>query len=196
MFQNLSTRVKINIGFLTPIFFSVILGISVMLAIQSIKEANENVVLLDSYLDNLQKLENSTLDMETGMRGFLLAGREDFLAPYNVGAKNTFDQLAELNKQFATTPEQMPYLEKIETLVTDWQNNVAEPNIELRRAIANASNMNDISILVRGGEGKVLLDEFRTKILTFIDRENTLLNLRRSIADKARSAVDKDFGTV
>ncbi|MEM7183438.1 MAG: CHASE3 domain-containing protein [Spirochaetota bacterium] len=38
--------------------------------------------LIDIHFKSLQKL---MIDMETGERGFLLAGRDEFLEPYNSG---------------------------------------------------------------------------------------------------------------
>ena len=35
-------------------------------------------------------------NMETGMRGFLLAGKEEFLEPYHTGSKAFTDQINEL----------------------------------------------------------------------------------------------------
>jgi len=41
-------------------------------------------------IDKAESLLSDAVDMETGMRGFLLAGQESFLEPYERGATSFF----------------------------------------------------------------------------------------------------------
>ena len=113
--------------------------------------------------------------METGMRGYLLAGKEGFLDPYNSGQKATYEQIDELKEVVSDNPGQMGRLDEVAKTLHDWQSSVTEPNIALRRQIGDAKTMNDMAALVGEAKGKVYFDKFRGQIATFIGREAKLM---------------------
>ena len=54
--------------------------------------------------------------METGMRGFLLAGKEEFLDPYKGGDKHFPDELNKLKQTVNDNPAQVQLLEEMEEM--------------------------------------------------------------------------------
>jgi len=196
MFQDISTKTKVYVGFFAPILLTLGLGISIVQSFETVKTANNKVVEAETKLVGLKDLETSVLDMETGMRGFLLAGEETFLEPYLSGVEETLASLLAMQIAAADLPEQLVHLEKLNELLREWQQEVAAPNIELRRAIASARTMNEIEKLVQEGYGKTLFGIFRQKIARFIDREETLLNSRRTRLIATKENVDQDVATV
>ena len=65
----------------------------------SIMKANEGwVAHTYEVIDQANSILASAVDMETGMRGYLLAGQEGFLAPYTSGSKRFFELTASLRK--------------------------------------------------------------------------------------------------
>lgn len=134
-------------------------------------------------------IEASAVDMETGMRGFLLAGKEEFLDPYKNGAKSFTEKLEKLTKTVSDNPAQVSLLGEIQQNISGWKKNVAEPAIELRRLIGDAKTMNDMADLVAEAHGKVYFDKFRGQVGTFIEREQSLMETRRKAAsDTAKNA--------
>ncbi|MGB0823131.1 MAG: CHASE3 domain-containing protein, partial [Alphaproteobacteria bacterium] len=117
----------------------------------------------------------SAVDMETGMRGYLLAGKEDFLQPYIRGEKETYALIESLKETVSDNPEQVTRLEAVEQTLRDWQANVTEPTIVLRRDIGDAKTMNDMANLVRAAHGETYFKDVRGKIATFLIREQTAL---------------------
>ena len=196
MFQDISTKMKVYIGFFTPMMLTLILGISIIQSFDTVKTADNQVVEAETLLISLKDLETSMLDMETGMRGFLLAGDENFLEPYHAGAKRTLASLLAMQIAAAEEPEQLGHLEEIGDLIRGWQSEVANPNINLRREIGNAHTMSELANLVRAGRGREIFDDFRAKIATFIAREETLLASRRATSDTTKVNIDADFKTV
>ena len=57
----------------------------VWLYLNSILGANKQVEHTYEVLSDTASIVGSAVDMETGMRGYLLAGQEGFLDPYNQG---------------------------------------------------------------------------------------------------------------
>ncbi|WP_242469544.1 CHASE3 domain-containing protein [Rhabdochromatium marinum] len=141
-------------------------------------------------LAEASSIEEAAVDMETGMRGYLLAGKEEFLAPYKSG-KQAFDALIDkLSKTVDDNPAQVQLLAETQETIDQWQVNVTEPAIALRREIGNAKTMNDMAKLVREARGKQYFDQFREQIATFIEREQQLMQQRQAKARIATTIED------
>ncbi len=59
-----------------------IVGMATYERVQATSEARERAVHSYEVLNALSMLGNAVRDAETGQRGFLLTGRDDYLAPY------------------------------------------------------------------------------------------------------------------
>ena len=134
-------------------------------------------------LAEANKVLAAAVDMETGMRGFLLSGKEGFLDPYNGGKALFYGTVASLSETVSDNDAQVQLLGEINTTITNWQSNVTEPIITLRREIGDAMTMNDMAALIREAKGKVYFDSFREQIATFEGREQALMDQRKAEAD-------------
>ena len=133
-------------------------------------------------LSTASKIEAAAVDMETGMRGYLLAGKKDFLTPYTNG-RSTFNRLIDdLSKTVSDNPAQVKLLNDVSNTINDWQNKVTEPVISLREQIGDAKSMNDMANIIKEARGKQYFDKFREQLATFISREESLLNQRQQEA--------------
>lgn len=147
------------------------------------------VLHTQNVIKEAMRVEASAVDMETGMRGYLLAGQEGFLAPYNAGSKVFLEKVGKLKKTVSDNPAQVTLLTEIERNISSWKTDVTEPAIKLRRAIGDAKTMNDMADLVGEAKGKVYFDKFRGQVATFVERERTLMVTRQQeAADTARNA--------
>ena len=179
-FSNLRTKSKVLIGVLSPLVLLVVLGIVAVTSINSIVKTNGWVDHTRVVLADAAAIVGSAVDMETGMRGYLLAGKEGFLDPYNGGEKQTYKRIAELQKTVSDNPKQVARLAEVEKTLKAWQKDVTTPTIVLRRKIGDAKTMNDMAALVGEAKGKAFFDKFRGQIATFISREQKLLDKRES----------------
>lgn len=195
-FSNLKTKSKILVGISLPLVLLVVLGIVAVVDINSMVSTNEK--LEESRLKEAKAaaIEASAVNMETGMRGYLLAGRESFLEPYKNGETETYRLLAELKEIEKDFPEQLARLEKAEEILRNWQKDVTEPSIELRRQIGDAPTMNDMAKQVGEPKGKVYFEKFRKQIGEFIKVEHELLKERNAEFLKAKEAVQTQFKVV
>lgn len=183
--QNLKTRPKVLIGVLAPMSLLLVLGGVAIYNINSITETNRWVEHTHNVLGKAANIVGSAVDMETGMRGYLLAGKEEFLDPYKGGEKATYQQIASLQETVSDNPKQVKRLSDVEAVLKEWQSTVTEPTIALRRDIGDSKTMNDMAKLVGEARGKQYFDKFREQIATFIGREAALLTERNATFDAA-----------
>ncbi len=177
--ETLGLRYKILAGAIVPLILLVFLGVVSIYSINAIRESAKWVDHTHEVIGDAAGIVGSAVDMETGMRGFLLAGKKAFLAPYKGGEEATYRQIDSLKNTVNDNPKQVKRLEAVEKTLRDWQADVTEPTIALREEIGDANTMNDIADLVGEARGKVYFDQFRQQIQTFINREQSLMDKRR-----------------
>ena len=183
--SNLKTKPKILIGICTPMVMLVILGAVSVFAIMSIVDTNKWVDHTNKVLGRSAGIVGSAVDMETGMRGYLLAGKEEFLDPYKGGEKSTYEAIKSLQQTVNDNPKQVARLGEADKILKEWQAKVTEPTIALRREIGDAKTMDDMADLVGEARGKQYFDKFRGQIATFIGREQILLEKRHKDFENA-----------
>lgn len=184
-FSNLKTKPKILVGVAVPLALLVVIGSLALFNIDKMTKTSKWVDHTRVVLAEASSIVASAVDMETGMRGYLLAGREEFLDPYKNGEAATYREIASLQQTVSDNPAQVARLGEAEKVLRDWQANVTEMQIELRRVIGDAETMNDMAKLVGEARGKQYFDRFRGQIGTFADRERALLQTRREEFQKA-----------
>ena len=126
--------VKLFIGFiLISVLFTAVAIVNFQLSEDVIKNS-QWVTRSQTVIRNSAALQRNIIDMETGLRGFLLNGNETFLRPY-YSAKDMLANLFDETRRFtADTPEQTEKIDKIIRLQKEFQENYAEPLIALVRA--------------------------------------------------------------
>lgn len=120
-------------------------------------------------LDKANALFSSLKDAETGQRGYLLTGDDDFLEPYLTmrdSISADLNQLRELTK-ISDANDHLVIL----ALLIEAKMQELKRLIELRRH----SSIDLVASEVSKGKGKRLMDSIRTEIATFIKIENDAL---------------------
>jgi methyl-accepting chemotaxis protein len=98
-----------------------LLGFIATSSINTITETNKWVEHTYKVLSNSSSIVGSAVDMETGMRGYLLAGKEGFLSPYQGGEEATYSQLKALKNTVSDNPKQVGRLNDVEETLKEWQ---------------------------------------------------------------------------
>ncbi len=106
------------------------------------------------------------LNMETGLRGFVISNDETFLEPYNDSKTKLASALSELDNS------------NITLLANDWGDNVGEKVISLQREFNTYQTSDDLLSLMSTNVGKTNMDALRAKIDEFIAVESGLLIVR------------------
>jgi methyl-accepting chemotaxis protein len=179
-FKNLKVRTKIILGNIITLVFLVVVGVVGYISVNSLLTSNHWVDHTHVVLKQAMNIEAAAVNMETGMRGFLLAGKEGFLDPFNNGKEQFHKLLTDLKETVNDNPAQVELLAETNKTISDWEAKIVYPIIELRRQIGDAKTMNDLSAVVREERGKSYFDKFREQIETFIGREKSLLEKRKA----------------
>jgi CHASE3 domain sensor protein len=134
----------------------------------------------DTLLD-INQLLSSLIDTETGQRGYILTGLEDYLEPYNRARVELSAQMTRLRERLASSPEQLKTLDRMENLIAEKQAEMTR-TIEFRRAdtIAPALHIMD------SGAGLKTMNALRAAVHELEERE--LSDLARYSAAVGRRA--------
>lgn len=178
--SNINTKPKVLLSVAVPLIMAIIVGAVALVNLARLERTQGWVDHTQNVLKSTSDIVASAVNMETGLRGYLLAGQEQFLEPYETGDAAAFTGLAELRETVSDNPPQVARLQEAEDILRDWQTIVAEPEIELRREIGDAPTMNDMAAVVKEGRGKAYFDSFRGLVATFIQNEQTLLEERQA----------------
>jgi len=130
----------------------------------------------DRVINNANEAVKLTVDLETGMRGFLLSGDEHFLDPYETAKPRIAVALNTLLELTDDNPVQTDRLLRLQALQLEWAS-YAQSLIDLQRSSG------DYRAVVKAGRGKRLTDEIRKQFEAVIDTEQ---QLRASRNDEVR----------
>jgi signal transduction histidine kinase len=145
-------------------------------------QLSKKVVQNSSYLTNSQviirvssALYRHIIDMETGLRGYLLTGNEVFLEPYYVAENQLPGMYTDLRKLVKNAPVQLEYLNQISDIQTRWQKTFSEKLITEKKAQKNSS-LEGLAGLTSASEvinlkGKQMTDEIRNLFKGFTSME-------------------------
>lgn len=188
-FVDLKVRTKILFGGGFTLALMVIVGGISYFGIQSLLTSNHWVNHTHVVLKEAMKVEAAAVNMETGMRGFLLAGKESFLEPYHAGSKNFHNLIVSLKKTVSDNPAQVQLLDEVDQTIDGWLKNIVKPMINLRRQVGSTTSITDVVDRVAEARGKVYFDKFRQQIATFMERESVLMVKRQQDAAEGASRV-------
>src|SRR6516225_7326063 len=122
----------IGVGVLIAGLFSVLAIVIGGAALTGLDSARGRVVdTLDPAAYHASQLEVALLNQETGVRGYALSGRTDFLTPYNTGVAQQHHQVSQLRPLLASVPGGPAQLTRILAKVDQWRVIYALPTIRL-----------------------------------------------------------------
>ncbi len=165
---NRNISLPLGMGVLSAVFF-----VSLITYLLSVIQWVEHT---DRVINNANVAVKLTVDLETGMRGFLLAGDEHFLDPYETAKPRIIAALKTLQELTAGNPPQLDRLRRLEALQVEW-NEYAQALINVQRSGG------DYRAVVKTGKGKRLTDEIRKQYEDVIDLEQ---QLRRTRSEEVR----------
>lgn len=127
------------------------------------------------------ELRNAVQAAESGQRGFMVAGNEIYLAPYDVSKTQARRQLAELKRLLLPYPDSSAAVERLTTIIGDKFTEMDEI-ITLKRARHDA----DALAMFQSNRGKALMDEANLFFLGIIRQADT--RLTEGVAEQRENA--------
>lgn len=161
-FRKLLSRnisLPLGVGAISAVFF-----VSLITYLLSVIQWVEHT---DRVINNANEAVKLTVDLETGMRGYLLSGDEHFLDPYETAKPRIAVALNTLLELTADNPIQTDRLRRLQALQVEWAN-YAQSMIDLQRSSG------DYRGAVKAGRGKRLTDEIRKQFEDVIETEQVL----------------------
>ncbi|MEG4128535.1 CHASE3 domain-containing protein [Microcoleus sp. Pol1B3] len=183
----------VPLGFGSIFLLMITIGFATKLSMDNLAEAIEWQTHTYVVKTNLQALEKDLVDAETGQRGFIFAGKEEFLEPYNNGQVAFYTTVNATKELIKDNPEQVKNLEQVEKLGQQKLDELAE-SISLKRA----GKEPELRDLVLSGKGKIFMDEIRDKLAEMLKVEDNLLVQRTKVAKQSEqlAAIVSIGGTI
>jgi two-component system cell cycle sensor histidine kinase/response regulator CckA len=147
------------------------------------------VMLRNHYQDELRThtiqvmrlsglIENDIAAMESGHRGFLLTGDQSLLTAFDQQSAQIHGRIEELTSLILDSPTQRKRVMKVKTVVEEWLQTVAIPEIKSRQEKGgNVANLNAGAARAIA-LGNTLLDQAREVLQSLQDEEQIVLNQR------------------
>ncbi len=177
----------------------------------SLIDTSRMVAHTHQVIASAELLQRTMVDMETGQRGFMLTGNNEFLRPFDEGLATFLDLVADTKDLVRDNPLQVDRLSSIERLFNRWLRTAGLVGIELRQAVDRGEiDESAMGYALQGltveGEmpprdhksGKDLMDEVREVVGTVVATEELLLIQRTATnkADAQRAIGFAVFGTL
>ncbi|HEV2556935.1 MAG TPA: CHASE3 domain-containing protein, partial [Bosea sp. (in: a-proteobacteria)] len=124
----------------------------------------------------------SMIDQETGLRGFLLAGEEKFLAPYRAGIAQFEKSVSKATQLTSDNPAQQLRYGEMRKFGETWRRDVAERAIAL---MANPGTREAGRQIEISGAGKEAMDGLRAKVAEIVGVESALSVTRKQAQEAA-----------
>jgi signal transduction histidine kinase len=184
---NLSIRQKIITAFAIPLLMMMLVSTLLYMANEKQLETAKWVEHTQRVISKGHELLKLLIDMETGERGYLITGNEQFLEPFNTAAQVWTTKLEDLKQLVSDNPEQVERLTKIDYLQKKWLVQAANKEIKARSKVNNSNlvTMNVVIELVEAQTGKAIIDQVRQIKADFITVEENLILQRQEAANKA-----------
>jgi methyl-accepting chemotaxis protein len=174
------TKPKILSVALVPLVLFLAVGVLTIVDLKKMAETSRLVERTQLVLTETQHVVSLALEMEAGLRGYLLTGKDDYLEPYEHGKASIYQDFVKLHEHSSESPELVGFLNKAESSLNDWQIKMAERAIALRRNTGVSETMNDMADFVSEGHGKEYFDNFHAAMVNFQRAEQSLMAVRQA----------------
>lgn len=171
-----SIGTKIGAGYALALVMLVILGVNSYWNVTGLIEAARLKTHTYEVLQNLESVLSTLKDAETGQRGYIITGEDQYLAPYLAAVPRVDQTIRNLRRLTADNPNQQHRLDAIEPLIASKLAELKE-TIDLRKG---TNGFEAVLQVVRTNKGKKVMDDARKVISEMGDEEKALLELRDS----------------
>ena len=174
--DRLTTRFYVVGGLLALLL--TLVCVALLLAVASLRESSDGATVSATRLFNASRAQRLTVDQETGLRGYLLTGREALLEPVRIGRAELRSTLATLRTLSAGSPVQAARARGIEAASLDYVRYVDAE-------IAAGPDRSRAELVAATEVGKARLDEVRRRYEAYIGTERRRVTQRN---DDARAS--------
>lgn len=158
---------------------------AVLVRLNELHEATEALGRSSRVIRSIDAFRTAMLNQETGLRGYLITGRETSLEPYQVGRPALDQAIVQLQTLIGGDAEPSRLLTEAITAARSWQTNIGEVTL---RAMAGTATRPDAARIEAEGVGKQLFDTFRGRLATIETLEERIRVAQNERLAKAQRA--------
>ena len=185
--SSLSINTRLIAAFSTVVAILIALITVATISQSKQSEAQRSNVHTYQVVEYVNLLDDAIVNMQSGMRAFLLTGQDESLRPLNEGRQAYQDNLARL-REMISAPEVIAHLDTLDQQQQEWTRQAVEPAIEFRReVITGSATMADVVALERENPGKQYMQNMRAAMDEIHRIEQALLEQRTRAATEATS---------
>ncbi|SFW54105.1 methyl-accepting chemotaxis protein [Pseudomonas sp. NFACC19-2] len=188
MLANFNISQKLYAGFGVVLLIILVLVLSTWRGFDQVERAVRlNIHTYDVINESADLLAN-LINIETGARGFVITGRDQFLGPMESGERDFQAHMAQLRQLTRDNPAQQRRLSELQALHDQWLGEDINGNLELRRQVSAGTQRFDALIdRVSSGGAKVKMDAMRRILSEIQSEERALLEQRTASMNAAKS---------
>jgi signal transduction histidine kinase/ActR/RegA family two-component response regulator len=137
------------------------------------RQARADTLLDFQAIRAVNAVDEAIQDAERGQRGFLITGRDDYLAPYERAKERLPRLMQDLQAATAGNPDQQPRILQLQADITTKMNELASTIVAMRGpgyAAAKAIVGTDV--------GRLAMEAISADLAVIVDAENARLNAR------------------
>ncbi|MFC6999309.1 sensor histidine kinase [Rufibacter roseus] len=164
--MKLITKIHLAIGFILFTFCVVTIGY--IKQTNEVKENVEDVLYTSDVIKESETAQKMILDMETGLRGYLLTGNRNFLSPFFNGQKGFARSFDRLDSLTASVPQLNLLVQQVNKDVDVWLNSFARPLVRSKSSAPNSPRHKAhydslFAATAQIGSGKKIIDMSRQR---------------------------------
>ncbi|MCF5657969.1 methyl-accepting chemotaxis protein [Pseudomonas poae] len=179
MFSKLSISQKLYASFTAVVVLIGLLVGSAYIGFETVEDATNSNVHTYEVISATQLALEQLINIETGMRGFVIAAKDNFLEPLVAGEKRFSEKLDLLKRLTADNPAQQQRLATLGDMQKRWLAEDVDPIIALRKRLT-ANNLPDdeLDARISSGADKAKMDSMRATLAEITATETALLAQR------------------
>lgn len=169
--NNMKLKIKLSGGFVVILALMTIISVIVFFSIQSLITSSKWVNHTHKVIRVAESVGAAMVDMETGQRGFMVAGKDEYLEPFTAG-KIRFDKLIKEGAELTSdNPNQTDRWKAVASLEARWLAEAANLEIAARREVTKgAEATSHFKKISSRTVGKDIFDSIRAA-LAVLDRK-------------------------
>ena len=155
-------------------------AVASFISINNLLNTQKEVAHTNLVITKLENVISILKDAETGQRGFLLTGRDEFLDPYNGSFRKDYNLIDEIKNLSEENPLQLKSAEDLRNVIKV-RMSVLQTLIDNKRRGVDAS-------IQELADGKIYMDSARQLVQTMENRETDILKARTESLNKYASS--------
>lgn len=174
----LSYTKRIDLGFFVAVALICSMVASVYVCFQQMNHQKERVEHTYTVISTLQEIISNLSDVQGSVRGYVITGQEDYLAPYHLSTPKVSGAIDRLGRLVSDNPVQIGRFKSLQDHVTE-RVKIADQAIDTYRKSGQTAAME----FIRTGRGKREMDEIRVIVSDMIGDEKKLLDIRKTAVE-------------